>query len=195
MTHNKNTKFEDKLGLQGFVSVQLIKPDGDGRDQVVMDKDYKNVITDAGRNFVASLLGYTTFTQPPGVNEPASSKRRYDGIRYIGVGTGAYLETNSVSRLHTPVQFNSSGHYLAQLTSSSLGGAGISISFTRVFGLYEISTSGTVNVTELGMFPNGLESGPLDPAISTYPPLCYKVVDAFPKNQNSLLKVTWEWKL
>jgi len=194
MTTHVN-KMEDQLGLQGFVTLQLIKPDSDGRERVVLEREYKNVITDAGRNFVASSLAYLAFTQPPGTNEPASSKRRYDGVRYLGVGTGSFLETNSVSRLHTPVTFNSAGQYLAQLDSANLGGGGISIAFSRTFGLYEISHSGTVNVTELGLFPGGLESSPLDPAINNYPPLSYKVVDPFPKNQDSLLKVTWEWKL
>jgi len=209
-----------KAGVQGAVSLQLIAPHTpdilektskedlahicrnwdsvDGYEQLgVLDRSVydPNVFTDVGRNYLAALISYNTFTQAPGANEPAASKRRYDGVRYMVVGTGSQLETNAVDRMVTPVPFNAAGDYLAQVVApNQLPGSGISAVFQRVYGLNEISMPTTVNVSEVGLYVSGPESSPLDPAISTHPPIAYNTFEPIPVTTSFLFSVRWEIK-
>jgi hypothetical protein len=178
-------------GIQGHVIVFLMDPAGNLIDK---EEDH-NVFTDVGRNYLASLISYNLLTQTPGSNEPSTSKRRYDGVRYMMVGTGSQEETNAVTQLHTPVVFNSSGHYLAQISApNELPSTGISAIFQRVYGVNEISLPGTVNVSEVGLFPSGIEGSPLAVGVSTHAPIAYKTFDPIPVTTSLLFGVRWEIK-
>lgn len=182
-----------KRGVRGRVCAFLIDPH---TLQRVDERDIDNIFTDVGRNWLASLMGYTTFTQTPGVNEPSSSKRRYDGVRYMMVGTGTQLETNAVTSLVTPVPFNLAGDFLAQVVApNTMPGTGISAVFERIYGVNEISMPSTVYISEVGLFPSGLESAPLDPAISSHAPLAYATFEPIPVSTAMLFGVRWEIKL
>ena len=190
--HRGSTPIPKKVGVRGEVTIQLIRA-SDG--EVVHQIYDPNVFTDVGRNWLSALISYATFTQSPGVNEPASSKRRYDGVRYMMVGTGTQLETNSVDMLNTPVAYNGAGDYLAQVVApNELPGSGISAVFQRTYGVNEISMPTTVYISEVGLYPSGIESAPLSPAISTYPPLAYKTFEPVPKTTAFLFAVRWELK-
>lgn len=161
--------------------------------RVLESRTDNNVFTDSGRNYLASLISYAAFQSAPGSNEPASSKRRYDGVRYMALGVGSQLETNTVSRLHTPIPFNSNGDYLAQVIApNELPASGVSAVFRRVFGLNEISVSGPVSVTEAGLYVSGPESAPTLVSSGNAPPIAYKVFEPLTKTTNVLLAVTWE---
>lgn len=176
--------------VTGGLLVQLLDPQ---TMRVLDERRDNNVFTDIGRNYLASLVSYATFLAAPGSDEPAGSKRRYDGIRYVAMGTGSQLETNTVSRLHTPVVFNSNGDYLAQVVApNELPGSGVSAAFTRIFGLNELSVSGPVVVTEAGLFASGPAIAPLLPSNGNAPPVAYKVFEPLTKTTNVLLSVRWE---
>lgn len=185
-------QMERKPGIQGAVCVELIDPK---TMKVVERREDHNIFTDVGRNWLASLISYYLFTVAPGTDEPATSKRRYDGVRYMMVGTGSQLETVAVTQLVTPVVFDAGGNYLANVIAPNvLPGSGISAQFQKIYGLNEISLPATVYITEVGLFPSGPASNPLDPAISTHAPIAYKTFDAVPKTTSFLLSVTWEIK-
>lgn len=181
-----------KRGVRGEVTIQLIRAK---TGEVVHQVHNPNVFTDVGRNWLAALISYATFTQSPGVNEPASSKRRYDGIRYMMVGTGTQLETNSVTALASPVVFNAAGDYLAQVVApNELPGSGISAVFQKTYGVNEISLPSTVLVSEVGLFFGGIEGSPLSPSISSYPPVAYQSFEPVPVTTEFLFGVRWELK-
>lgn len=182
---------ENKMArVSGGLLLQLLEP---GTMRVLEERRDNNVFTDIGRNYLASLVSYAAFLSAPGSDEPAGSKRRYDGIRYISLGIGTQLETNTVSRLHTPVPFNANGDYLAQVVApNELPGSGVSAVFTRVFGLNEISLSGPVIVSEAGLFASGPAIAPLAPSNGNAPPVAYKVFEPLTKTTNVLLSVRWE---
>lgn len=187
------TELDEAVKVEGFVTLDLING-YTGKKYNIFTRQ-KNVFTDVGRNFLSSLISYLTLTQTPGTNEPASSKRRYDGVRYIGVGTGTQLERSSVTQLDTPVPFNAAGDYLAQVVApNELQGTGISATFIRIFGLNEISVSGTVTVSEVGLFPSGPESSPLPVTTGINPPLAYKTFPGVPVTTDFLFGVQWEIK-
>jgi len=182
----------EKKGVQGHVTIELIDAHT-GKKRIVVEDD--NVFTDVGRNYLASLISYSTFSQTPGTNEPSSSKRRYDGVRYIGVGTGTQLETSSVSALVNPVAYNAAGDYLAQIVApNELPGTGISAVFQRIFGVNEISLPATVNVSEVALYPSGPESSPLAVSSGIHPPIAYKTFVPVPVTTDFLFSVRWEIK-
>lgn len=189
----RQMKMEDSVGYtRGRVTVWLQTPDGK-RVKTLQDH---NVFTDVGRNWLAGLISYHTLSQAPGANEPATSKRRYDGVRYIGVGTGSQPETNAVSRLDTPVPFNMAGHYLAQISApNEMPGTGISAIFERIFGLNEISMPSTVYISEAGLFPSGPAHSPLDPALPYHAPIAYTTFEPIPVSTQLLFGVRWEIKI
>lgn len=181
-----------KHGVQGSVHVQLIRAE---TGEVVQELKDNNVFTDVGRNYLAALISYNVLTQAPGADEPAASKRRFDGVRYMMVGTGSQLETNAVNSLVSPVTFNNAGDYLAQVVApNTLPGTGISAVFQRVFGVNEISMPSMVNITEVGLFPSGPSNSPLSPSVSVHPPIAYKTIGSFPKTTEFLFAVRWEIK-
>lgn len=187
-----------KRGVQGRVKVYLLRERKSGTIEVT-DRPVSNthnVFTDAGRNWLTSLMSYMAFTQSPGVNEPASSKRRYDGVRYMMVGTGEQEETNAVESLVNPVPYNLAGDYLAQVVApNELPGIGISAVFERVWGLNEISMPSTVYVSEAGLFVGGPEDAPLDPSVSNYAPIAYTTFEPVPVSTAFMLGIRWEIKV
>jgi hypothetical protein len=166
--------------------------------RVVWDHHDPNVFTDVGRNYLASLISYALLNNDPGVNEPASSKRRYDGIRYMMVGEGTQEETVAVSQLDSPIPYATVGatdYYLAQVVApNELPGSGISARFYRVFGTSEISISGNKTISEIGLFFSGPEGAELAPNFPTHPPVAYTTFDPQTKTRSFLFAALWEIK-
>lgn len=179
-------------GVGGEVTIQLIHAK---TGKVVHEVQDNNVFTDVGRNYLAALVSYHLLTESPGVEEPTTSKRRADGIRYMMVGKGTQNETNAVAQLNDPVAFNLSGHYLAQVVApNELPGTGISAVFQRIFGANEISMPAAVNVSEVGLFFSGPTGAPLALGDSFAAPIAYKTFPAIPKTSTFLFSVRWEIK-
>ena len=178
--------------VQGTVSIQLIRA---STGELVEERFGSNIFTDVGRNYLASLISYNLLTQAPGTDEPAASKRRFDGVRYMMVGTGSQLESNAVTALTNPVTFNTAGDYLAQVVApNELPGTGISAVFKRIYGVNEISMPSTILVSEIGLFPSGPSSAPLSTSVSTHAPIAYHVFDPVPVTTEFLFAARWEIK-
>lgn len=162
----------------------------------------KNIITLAGREFYARVGSYSSYSP--------LTKARTDGIRYIGFGIGTTPEVSSVTSLVNPISYSvsSGGLFLADLAIPTYpfqtsGSFGTAVVYTREFAETELSTSGTVNLTEAGLFTDG---SPISTPVPFTPgtrvltidqallqtPNAYKSFEALPKTQNFVLQIAWE---
>lgn len=162
----------------------------------------KNIITLAGREFYARVGSYSSYSP--------LTKARNDGVRYIGFGIGTTPEVSSVTHLVAPVQFStdSGGLFLAELAIPTYplqtsGSFGTAVRYTREFTETELSISGTVNLTEAGLFTDGSPTstptpftpGTRDRSLSQaliQAPNAYKPFEVLKKTQNFVLQVAWE---
>jgi hypothetical protein len=165
-------------------------------------REGKNIVTLAGREFYARVSSYSSYSP--------LTKARTDGVRYIGFGTGTTPEVTTVTKLVTPIAYTNSGgsFFLAELglptypfqTSGSFGTA---VRYTREFSETELSISGTVNVTEAGLFTDGSPTSspiPFTPETrdrtlaqaASQAPNCYKPFEFIKKTQNYVLQTAWE---
>ncbi len=162
----------------------------------------KNVVTLAGREFYARVGSYSSYSP--------LTKARADGIRYIGFGIGTTPEVSSVTRLVNPISYtvSSGGLFLAELAIPTYpfqtsGSFGTAVRYTREFSETELSTSGTVNLTEAGLFTDGSPTSspiPFTPGTrvrtinqaSLQAPNAYKSFETLPKTQNFVLQIAWE---
>lgn len=165
-------------------------------------REGKNIVTLAGREFYARVGSYSSYAP--------LTKARADGVRYIGFGTGTTPEVSSVTHLVQPVAYDisSGGIFLAELaiptypfqTSVSFGTA---VRYTREFAETELSTSGTIDLTEAGLFTDGSPTstpiaftpGTRDRSLSQasiQAPNAYKSFEVLKKTQNFVLQVAWE---
>jgi len=184
---NKPTK-----PIIGNFSLELIRA-SDG--EVVERRGARNVFTDVGRNWLAHNGSYFQFTSAPGADEPHTSKRRFDGVRYMMVGIGTQLETNAVVKLQNPVPYNGAGDYLAQVIApNELPGTGVSALYQRTYGINEISVSGPVTITEAGLYYSGVAGAALAVTDQNVPPIAYKVFEPVTVTVDFLLAIKWEIK-
>lgn len=162
----------------------------------------KNIITLAGREFYARVGSYSSYSP--------LTKARTDGIRYIGFGIGTTPEVSSVTSLVNPISYSvaSGGLFLADLAIPTYpfqtsGSFGTAVVYTREFAETELSTSGTVNLTEAGLFTDGSPTStpvPFTPGTRVLTinqallqtPNAYKSFEALPKTQNFVLQIAWE---
>jgi len=165
-----------------------------------------NIWSFTGREYLARLMSYAVYGIP---NTPA----RNDRIRYIGFGIGVTPEVSSVSHLVSPIAYDASsgGLFLAELAIptypfQTTGSYGTAVRYTREFSETELSTSGTVTLTEAGLFTDGSPtSSPipftpgtrdvsLDEAVNQAP-AGYKSFEPLKKTQNFVLQTAWEVRL
>lgn len=186
----------DKVRVEGFFSAVCRE-----RGKIVPGtrRQGKNIITLAGREFYARVGSYSSYSP--------LTKARADGIRYIGFGTGTTPEVSSVTHLVTPIAFDS-GLFLADLAIPTYpfqtsGSFGTAVRYTREFSETELSISGTVNLTEAGLFTDGSPTsspipftpGTRDLTIAqalSQAPNAYKSFEVLKKTQNFVLQVAWE---
>lgn len=190
---------KDKIQVEGFFSAVCRE-----RGKIVprTRRQGKNVITLAGREFYARVGSYSSYSP--------LTKARTDGVRYIGFGIGTTPEVSSVTKLVTPISYDisSGGLFLAELAIPTYpfqtsGSFGTAVRYTREFSETELSTSGTVNLTEAGLFTDGSPTSspiPFTPGTrvrtidqaSLQTPNAYKSFEALPKTQNFVLQIAWE---
>lgn len=190
---------KDKIQVEGFFSAVCRE-----RGKIVPGtrRQGKNVITLAGREFYARVGSYSSYSP--------LTKARTDGIRYIGFGIGTTPEVSSVTKLVTPISYDisSGGLFLAELAIPTYpfqtsGSFGTAVRYTRELSETELSTSGTVNLTEAGLFTDGSPTSspiPFTPGTrvrtidqaSLQTPNAYKSFEALPKTQNFVLQIAWE---
>lgn len=156
----------------------------------------ENIWTLTGREYLAHLMSYTSHF--PDV------AARNDRIRYLGFGVGTTPEVSSVSRLVSPIAYDLTGGglFLAPLAIPTYP-FGTAARYTREFSELELSTSGTVTLTEAGLFTDGSHASVPVPfttgsrvltlALATsQAPAAYKSFEPLKKTQNFVLQVAWE---
>lgn len=191
----------DVVQVEGFVSMVCRE-----RGKIVPGtrRIGKNVVTLTGREFYARVSSYSSYSP--------LTKARTDGVRYIGFGIGTTVEVSSVSRLVSPIAYDtaSGGLYLAELAIPTYplqtsGSYGTIARYTREFSETELSTIGTVNLTEAGLFTDGSPSStpiPFTPGTrdlslaqaAFQSPNAYRTFEPLPKTQNFVLQVAWEMR-
>lgn len=156
----------------------------------------ENIWTLTGREFDAQVKSYSSYSP--------LTKQRDDGIRYIGFGTGQQPEVSSVTALVSPIAFDSLGNFLAQLALPTypLTPTLSTVQYTRSFAELELSVSGTVTLTEAGLYTDGspTASPPYNPgtrdvtlaAAAAQAPAAYKVFEPLEKTQNFVLEAAWQ---
>jgi hypothetical protein len=190
---------KEKIHVEGFFSAVCRE-----RGKIVPGtlRHGKNIITLAGREFYARVGSYSSYSP--------LTKARNDGIRYIGFGTGTTPEVSTVTHLVTPISFDvsSGGLFLAELAIPTYplqtsGSFGTAVRYTREFAETELSTAGTVNLTEAGLFtdgsptssPTAFRPGTRDLTLAqslVQAPNAYKSFEVLKKTQNFVLQVAWE---
>jgi hypothetical protein len=166
-----------------------------------------NVFTSVGKSWLTKLMSWSTI----GSTDVPFTNRR---VRWIGVGTGAQLESVNVSSLSAPV-LATPVDYLVPLDSVEFVSSTI-VRFIKEFHLNDITVTGTaIPVTEMGLFADvnpaitggvndGVEDIPhnigfvntvLNPSLSTNPPIAYKAFEALTKTVDFTLEVHWDFRL
>ena len=183
---------KDRVQVEGHVSLLCRE-----RGKIVRGtrRHGRNIWTLTGREHLAQLMSYRSYG-PPLVGE------RRDRMRYVGFGTGSQPEVSSVTRLVTPIVFDGSANFLAQvaLPTYPLSPARSTVRYSRIFAETELSVIGTVVLTEAGLFTDGdvgtdFDAGTRNITLAqaaNQAPNAYKVFEPLSKTQNFVLEVAWE---
>lgn len=188
-----------KVYIEGFVSMVCRE-----RGKIVPGtrREGKNIVTLAGREFFARVGSYSSYSP--------LTKARSDSIRYIGFGIGTGVEVSSLTRLVSPTAFDtaSGGLFLAELAIptypfQTVGSFGTVVRYTREFSELELSTSGTIALTEAGLFtdgsptatPTAFAPGTRNLAIAQaafQAPVAYRTFEPLSKTQKFVIQTLWE---
>lgn len=170
-------------------------------------REGKNIWTLTGREYLAQLMSYASYgtSAHDGGSANPDVPARDDRIRYLGFGTGTQPEVSSVSALVTPIAYDGGGNFLAQvgIPTYPLLPSRTTVRYTRSFTELELSFSGTVTLTEAGLFTDGSASSSYAPRTrdvtlanaAAQAPAAYKSFEPLKKTQNFVLEVNWEIRL
>lgn len=190
---------KERVYIEGFFSMYARE---NGKIVPGSHRDGKNIWTLTGREFLARLMSYAAYSP----DEAA----RNDRIRYLGFGVGTTPEVSSVSQLVSPIAYTASsgGLFLAELAIPTYpfqtsGSFGTAVRYTREFSETELSTSGSVLLTEAGIFTDGSATASPDPfepgtrdltlaQAQFQAPMGYKTFEAFRKTQNMIISCFYE---
>lgn len=154
-----------------------------------------NIWTLTGREYLSQAMSYRTYG-PPSVGE------RRDRMRYVGFGSGSQPEVSSVTKVLTPIAYNASNDFLAQVSIPTypLSPSRTTVRYSRIFSETELSVVGDVTLTEAGLFTDGDSGSDFAPETRDITlanallqaPNAYKVFEPLSKTQNFVLEVSWE---
>jgi len=160
----------------------------------------KNIFTNTGREYLALLMSLQ-----PGI--PYPTPLRTDSVRYLGVGTGSYVENENVLSLAAPVAY-AGGEFLAPLDippTFPLLPIRRVVRFKRTFAENEITVSlgQVVSISELGLYTDGDTASNSAPrtrvttlaSASSQMPIAYKSIEPVAKNDQLELEISWELRL
>jgi hypothetical protein len=183
------------------------------RGKIVARRDGHNIWLNLGREYLAQLIHYTTFTPP--------TPERDDRIRYIGLGIGgnrqqmlgvvnsapfsvAYPGSNvqtdndpMVMQLERPVRISGSADpypgqasdvWLAQIQAPSTHPVATQTTFSRVFTSLQVSYGPFLSVplSEIGLFTSNA-----NPNIYNNTMVAYDTFDTLSKTAAFELEVNW----
>lgn len=167
-------------------------------------REGKNIWTLTGREYLAQLMSYSAYgSSAHGAGSPNPDvPARDDRIRYFGFGTGTQPEVSSVTALVNPISFDGGVNYLAQvgIPTYPLAPSRTTVSYSRTYLETELSSAGTVILTEAGAFSDGSPLSSYAPrtrdvtlaSAAAQAPAAYKAFEPLRKTQNFVLVVTWE---
>jgi hypothetical protein len=155
-----------------------------------------NVWTNSGREYSAQRK----------VLKIDGTPYRADHIDYIGIGNGAYEESVTVNRLHSPLAWDAAaGNFLRLLdrsrTSFPLEPSRTAVRLIRSFSETEISYEGaSVEITEAGLFTDGNPAALWTPGTritsldegENQEPVAYHSFEPIVKSPNVELEIIWE---
>lgn len=183
------------------------------RGKIVARRDGHNIWLNLGREYLASLMAYSSFT-------PVTPERN-DRIRYIGLGIGgsrqlslgvanaaplvtAYSGTNlqtdtdpAVTRLERPVRLSGSTDpypgqigdvWLGQVQAPATHTTATQVTFKRLFTQLEVSYSPYLSVP---LSEIGLCAGAADPGVYNNTLVAYDTFDTLSKTNAFELEVSW----
>lgn len=153
-------------------------------------REEKNIWLLEGRAYSAMVKSYASY----GPDLPI----RNDKIKYIGVGSGTQPEVSTITRLVTPIPYNAGNDFLATLDIPTFSIDNTIVTYTRTFQNNEISVAGTVIVSELGLFTDGVlpnytpgSRNITFPAATSQAPLSYKTFEPLPKTTDSTVSIKY----
>lgn len=167
-------------------------------------REGKNIWTLTGREYLAQLMSYSAYGSSAhgggGTNQDVPA--RDDRIRYFGFGTGTQPEVSSVTALVTPIAVDGGSTFLAQVSIPSypLSPSRSTVQYSRTYAELELSATGTVNLTEAGLFTDGSPTSSYAPRTrditlanaAAQAPNAYKSFEPLRKTQNFVLDVAWQ---
>ncbi len=164
----------------------------------------KNIWTLTGREYLAQLMSYSAYgTSAHNAGSPnPDTPGRDDRIRYFGFGTGTQPEVSSVTALVTPISFDGGASFLAQvgIPTYPLSPSRTTVSYSRTYSEIELSSAGTVVLTEAGLYTDGSPLSGYAPetrdvtlaSAAAQAPAAYKAFEPLRKTQNFVLETIWE---
>lgn len=159
-----------------------------GKRKIIVDSNNIWVLT--GRAYSAMVKTYQSYS-------PLTPTRN-DRLRYIGFGSGTQPEVSTVSRLVTPIAFNATGDFLATLDIPTFSPDNTIVTFTRTFAINEISIAGSQDISEIGIFTDGIAPtyapGTRDitlAAATAQSPCGYKSFEMFTKTTDISLSIEY----
>lgn len=161
-----------------------------------------NVLTNAGADWLADLVGWKTLG---GAGDVAYTNRR---VRWMGIGTGSQAEVPGVTGLVSPT-IVAPGTYLAAIQETQRPTAGTCI-FIREFAPSEVSIPdeglSLVTVSEAGLFADvypvsvaggdndgavGAADTAHDPTSSANAPIAYHAFEPVTKTVDISFRIEW----
>lgn len=183
------------------------------RGKIIARRDGHNIWLNLGREYLASLIAYSSFTPP--------TTERDDRIRYMGLGIGgnrqvalgvanaaplvvSYPGANgqtdtdpAVTRLERPVRISGGSAtypgtggdvWLGQVQAPAVHGLATEVTFNRLFSQVEVSYTPflTVPLSEIMLFTSAA-----NPAVYNNTGVAYDTFDSLSKTNAFDLEVSW----
>lgn len=179
---------ESNCAIQGKV---IIKAYERGKLVPAKCRERSNIFLLEGRKYDAQVKSYASYTPLTPV--------RNDRIRYIGFGAGTQPLVSTIQNLVTPVAYNVGGDFLATLDIPTFSSDFTIVTYTRTFTAAEISFAGTVEVSECGLYTDGISptyapgTRPITLlAANSQVPVAYNTFEPLGKTADIDLVVRWE---
>lgn len=176
--------------VQGFFTIDVFER---GKRVNRLCRREKNIWLLEGRAYSAMLKAYSSYSPDIAV--------RSDRIRYIGLGSGTQPSVSTITRLVSPIAWNASNHFLASTDVPTFSSDKTLVTWTKSYQTNDISLVGTVNVSEIGLFTDGVEPtyapGTRDITLASatsQKPLCYKTFEPIPKTTDMTLIMSYTLK-
>lgn len=191
-----NTQRVSHFSIHGHLTLQVLDLDMKVVHQVSAD----NIWTLTGREFLVQLMALRSRSPRGGFRD--------DRVGFIGLGAGVQPKVANITSLVDPVPYRTDeflAHLAvpAQFPASGTTEGITAVRFIRTFARDEVSLSGSVVVTEAGLFTDGdpdnewgTLSTPTDFATTAgRAPVAYNTFEPITKTPDNSLRVIWDVRI